>query len=223
MLRDAVYPAVAIATCDEQQQAIVLERLGDQTMELKDKIELLKVILTREDAESGKYWTRNGIFITIQTGLLLSYAALYAKIPVQTTILWSVIGTLIGIAWIQVARMGKFYTYRWRVNRHDMVAKDAELREQIFGDNHPSLQKPRGPSAHHTMQILAMLFVIMWVALPFFLDREPKQEKISLDLVQHVLEKTDNEQLTSIIIEGNKTTINFNLESEVSNGKNTGQ
>ena len=73
---------------------------------------IYQTILDAHDDESDRFWTRNNIFLLINSGLLVT-ATSAIETP-QLKIIVSIFGIYFSLIWVQVNKKGAYYVHRWR-------------------------------------------------------------------------------------------------------------
>lgn len=114
------------------------------------------------DAEADRFWSRNNIFLIVNSALLVVISSF-----VEKSIIWmciSVFGLLFSTFWFKVNVMGKYYLDRWKPILAKLE-KDDEIN--IFGHELPEARRtftaPQQYKSSSTyMRYVAILFGVIW-------------------------------------------------------------
>ena len=156
----------------------------------EDKIQILFKLLDSTEKESDRFWTRSNVFVTINSALFALFAASYSKLLFEYKLIFSVLGIILTLAWLQVLRTGKYYAKRWRLDAKEFILADDDLKD-IFRTacGNPRVNKPSGPSSSVSMKIISIFSLIVWL---FILGNTIKKPFIPISPAKCIIQVDKN-------------------------------
>ncbi len=123
----------------------------------------LQILLDNADSESNKYWQRNSVFVTINSGLFALLISIMERAPPILFILFGMLGVGLSMGWLQVLRVGKYYAERWRLDARKVLAENRNL-EDLFQTikGQARISHPSGPKSSGIAKLMSISFLIVW-------------------------------------------------------------
>lgn len=143
-------------------QVLSRERFTMVEPTLKEKVDLLKLLIDTGEKESDRSWTRYSVMLYANTGLV-AIVSLAATIKAPAiAILPSVLGLWCSIVWFRMGRLSYYYTHRWHADVMSLVASDEFLSEYVRARNNPRIDRPG--SRFVRWSTVPVSFSITWTA-----------------------------------------------------------
>ena len=129
------------------------------------RIEKWKTLAQIWDKEADRFWTRNNIFLIVNSALLIVVSS-FVQEPIVCIIV-SVFGIIFSFFWYRINKMGKYYLDRWKILL-SKLEHDDDIN--IFGKEllkvKEKFQEPKKYKATSTyMRYVTILFGMIWVTL----------------------------------------------------------
>ena len=131
---------------------------------------IIEILISATEKESDRYWTRNGIFISLLVGGIALIGALSDKMSLFYSNLLAISGILISCVWIQVLRQSKYYAERWREDLRECINDNKQAKKYIRALTNPRISRPKGPSSSKSILLLSIISLIFWIAIIFHLN-----------------------------------------------------
>lgn len=129
-----------------------------------DRLKLIELMLHHMTIEGERFWQRNGVFITITTGLFGLYAVKGQDFSGAFHIVYGFIGLIIGIGWRHTIIASNFYAERWRLDAREYISRFPELADIMrTAMGRPRIESPKGPKSSKIMIRFAVLSSFFWL------------------------------------------------------------
>jgi len=130
------------------------------------RVTLIQLMLEHMTIEGERFWQRNGVFITIATGLLGLYAVKSGDFFGVAHMAYGVVGLVIAAGWRQTIIASNYYAERWRVDAREYVKLHPDLADilrTVAGNSR--VPEPTGPKSSVVMIQFAVLSAWFWGAV----------------------------------------------------------
>lgn len=130
------------------------------------RVTLIHLMLEHMTVEGERFWQRNGVFITIASGLLGLYAIKVNELSGFAHVAYGLVGLIIASGWRQTIIASNYYAERWRVDAREYVRLHPDLADvlrTVAGNSR--VPEPKGPKSSVVMIRLAVLSRCFWSAV----------------------------------------------------------
>jgi hypothetical protein len=131
-----------------------------------DKLEILKVLVELAEKESNRSWVRYSMMLYSSTGLLAVLSVTVSDGLSLISLLPSVSGIVIAIAWLRINILSYYYEHRWHADIEALIESDETFRQWIRGRNQPRIPRPlRSRSALAYFNTVPAAFLVLWASV----------------------------------------------------------
>lgn len=122
---------------------------------VSDNISIWKSVVSMWDQEANRFWTRNNIFILVNSGLFAIQTGF--KIDNIIKLIIAILGIIFVFNWIKINRIGKFYLNRWKP-----IAINVE---KLINVEVISILPSKKPASTKKFELILIVFLIVWFLL----------------------------------------------------------
>jgi bifunctional UDP-N-acetylglucosamine pyrophosphorylase/glucosamine-1-phosphate N-acetyltransferase len=137
---------------------------------ISSQFEAIRLLAESHYKENDLFWKRNAVFVTIAGALFALFSVISKNdsgFGCEANIILSIFGFAVSFAWIQVARMSKYYVSRIETDLKELVRNDRDLSEffKTWSIGRDNLRPKFGIKATTTVKIVAWISLLLWIAI----------------------------------------------------------